>query len=201
MFRKYLDYDAYAGAARRAPADPRQGTRRDYADNVKLGRGGIREVEFIVQVLQIVRGGREPALRMRGTLPAVPRIEARGLLPHGAVADAPRAYEFLRDVEHRLQYRDDQQTQSLPDDRRRAHAASPRRWAAPTSQAFDALLARAPRARDPSSSDRCSATPATRENSARVGGLDRATMRRSSPWDASRAAGYRDPRGLLAGCA
>ncbi len=60
------------GPARHPSPDPRAGRRRDYAPNVKLGPGGIREIEFIVQALQIVRGGREPALRVRGTLPALP---------------------------------------------------------------------------------------------------------------------------------
>ncbi len=81
VFRKYLDYDAYAGLRDVHRQIREQGARRDYAGNVKLGEGGIREVEFVVQALQIVRGGREPALRVRGTLPALAAIEQRGLLP------------------------------------------------------------------------------------------------------------------------
>ena len=70
------------GLARRAPPDPRAGaTRRITRRNIKLGPGGIREIEFIVQALQFVRGGREPALRVRGTLPALAALGARGLLP------------------------------------------------------------------------------------------------------------------------
>src|SRR5439155_138511 len=83
---------------------------------VKLGPGGIREIEFIVQALQIVRGGREPGLRVRGTQAALGAIAARRLLPEAAVATLRNAYVLLRSVEHRLQYRDDRQTQSIPAD-------------------------------------------------------------------------------------
>ena len=114
VFRKYLDYDAYDGLRDVHRQIREQGLRRDYLANVKLGDGGIREIEFIVQALQIVRGGREPELRVRGTLPALVVLGARGLLPQSAVAVLRDAYVFLRRVEHRLQYRDDQQTHQLP---------------------------------------------------------------------------------------
>jgi glutamate-ammonia-ligase adenylyltransferase len=116
VYRKYLDYDAYAGLRDVHRQIREQGARRDYANDVKLGDGGIREIEFVVQVLQIVRGGREPSLRLRGTLPALEAVAARGLLPPFALASLRSAYVFLREVEHRLQYRDDQQTQALPSD-------------------------------------------------------------------------------------
>ena len=115
VFRKYLDFDAYEGLRDIHRQIREQGKRRDYAPNIKLGPGGIREVEFIVQALQLVRGGREPALQVRGTLPALDAIAARGLLPNGATTAVREAYVFLRNVEHRLQYRDDQQTQTLPE--------------------------------------------------------------------------------------
>jgi [glutamine synthetase] adenylyltransferase / [glutamine synthetase]-adenylyl-L-tyrosine phosphorylase len=114
VFRKYLDYDAYDGLRDVHRQIREQGLRRDYLANVKLGDGGIREIEFIVQALQIVRGGREPELRIKGTLPALVVLDARGLLPQSAVAVLRDAYVFLRRVEHRLQYRDDQQTHQLP---------------------------------------------------------------------------------------
>ena len=116
IFRKYLDYDAYAGLRDVHRQIREQGRRRDYADNLKLGPGGIREIEFIVQALQLVRGGREPALRVRGTLPALRLLGARGLLPKAAISELTDAYIFLRNAEHRLQYRDDRQTQDLPRD-------------------------------------------------------------------------------------
>jgi glutamate-ammonia-ligase adenylyltransferase len=116
VFRKYLDFDAYEGLRDIHRQIREQGARRDALANVKLGDGGIREIEFIVQALSIVRGGREPDLRERGTLPALAALGARGLLPPSSVASLRDAYVFLRNVEHRLQYRDDQQTHDLPDD-------------------------------------------------------------------------------------
>lgn len=116
VYRKYLDYDAYAGLRDVHRQIREQGLRKDYAGNVKLGPGGIREIEFIVQALQLVRGGREPGLRERGTLPALAALGARGLLPAAAVAELRAAYTFLRNLEHRLQYRNDAQTQDLPAD-------------------------------------------------------------------------------------
>ena len=117
VFRKYLDFDAYEGLRDIHRQIREQVRRRDFASDVKLGPGGIREIEFIVQALQIVRGGREPALRARGTQAALDAIAARGYLPDGAIATLRDAYVFLRSVEHRLQYRDDRQTQGIPTDR------------------------------------------------------------------------------------
>jgi len=114
VFRKYLDYDAYAGLRDVHHQIREQGRRKDYARNIKLGPGGIREIEFIVQALQLVRGGKEPALRLRGTLSALTALGTRGLLPRPAIAELSAAYVFLRNLEHRLQYRDDQQTHDLP---------------------------------------------------------------------------------------
>ena len=114
VYRKYLDYDAYAGLRDVHRQIREQGRRKDYARNIKLGPGGIREIEFIVQALQLVRGGRESALRERGTLKALAALSTRGLLPAAAVSELTAAYVFLRNLEHRLQYRDDAQTQDLP---------------------------------------------------------------------------------------
>ena len=116
VFRKYLDFDAYDGLRDIHRQISEQGRRQDYRPNIKLGPGGIREIEFVVQALQLVRGGREPALRIRGTLAALAAIEERGLLPAAGIAALRDAYVFLRNVEHRLQYRDDRQTQTLPTD-------------------------------------------------------------------------------------
>ena len=86
VYRKYLDYDAYEGLRDIHRQIREQGARRDYAGNVKLGEGGIREIEFVAQALQIVRGGREPGLRVRGTLSALDALSERGLLPLHAAA-------------------------------------------------------------------------------------------------------------------
>lgn len=116
VYRKYLDFDAYEGLRDIHRQIREQGARRDYEANIKLGPGGIRELEFVVQAIQIVRGGREPGLRVRGTQKALAAIAARDLLPSRAVGALREAYVYLRNLEHRLQYRDDQQTQQLPSD-------------------------------------------------------------------------------------
>jgi glutamate-ammonia-ligase adenylyltransferase len=114
VFRRHLDYGA-AASMRSLHAQIRQEVaRRDMADNIKLGPGGIREIEFIAQLFQLIRGGREAALRTQPTLAVLRILGERGLLPQAAAAELARAYEFLRRLEHRLQYLDDQQTQSLP---------------------------------------------------------------------------------------
>ena len=116
VYRKYLDYDAYDGLRGIHRQIREQERRDDYANDIKLGAGGIREIEFIVQALQIVRAGREPALRIRGTLPALDALSTRRLIaPHAALV-LRDGYQFLRRLEHRLQYRDDRQTQIVPVD-------------------------------------------------------------------------------------
>jgi glutamate-ammonia-ligase adenylyltransferase len=140
VYRKYLDYDAYEGLRDIHRQIREQEKRRDYQPNIKLGPGGIREIEFTVQALQLVRGGREPALRQRGTLPALAALAARGLVPDVAAAALRSAYVFLRNVEHRLQYRDDQQTQTLPGTSAEREALAQAMGFA-TLDAFDAALA------------------------------------------------------------
>jgi glutamate-ammonia-ligase adenylyltransferase len=140
VFRKYLDFDAYDGLRDIHRQIREQGKRSDYEPNIKLGPGGIREIEFTAQALQIVRGGREPDLRVRGTLPALGALAARGLMPDSAVAALRNAYIFLRNLEHRLQYRDDAQTQTLPAARsERAALARSMRFA--DTAAFEVALA------------------------------------------------------------
>ncbi|TFY97879.1 bifunctional [glutamate--ammonia ligase]-adenylyl-L-tyrosine phosphorylase/[glutamate--ammonia-ligase] adenylyltransferase [Ramlibacter rhizophilus] len=119
VFRKYLDYSVFESlrdlhrqirehAARRAAGRPER------ANDVKLSRGGIREIEFTVQLLQVVRGGQFPELRTRPTLDALQRVAAAGLMPAATAEALARAYVFLRRIEHRIQYLDDQQTHVLP---------------------------------------------------------------------------------------
>jgi len=116
VFRKYLDYGTLA-ALRALHAEVRRDVaRRELAEHVKLGPGGIREVEFIVQALQLVRGGRDAELRLRPTLPALEALAAKRLLPAQAARELADAYVFLRNVEHRLQYLDDAQRHDLPAD-------------------------------------------------------------------------------------
>jgi glutamate-ammonia-ligase adenylyltransferase len=116
VYRKYLDFDAYEGLRDVHRQIREQARRASHGDDIKLGPGGIREIEFTVQALELVRGGREPALRLASTVAALAAIGERALMPAGAVDALRDAYAFLRCVEHRLQYRDDRQTQRLPTD-------------------------------------------------------------------------------------
>jgi glutamate-ammonia-ligase adenylyltransferase len=114
VFRKYLDYGAFA-AMRDLHAQIRaEVARRETFDNIKLGPGGIREIEFIAQAFQLIRGGRDPSLQLRPTLGVLALLAQKGLLPPQAVAELSDAYVFLRRLEHRLQYLEDAQTHSLP---------------------------------------------------------------------------------------
>ncbi|GAB1578441.1 bifunctional [glutamate--ammonia ligase]-adenylyl-L-tyrosine phosphorylase/[glutamate--ammonia-ligase] adenylyltransferase [Bordetella petrii] len=123
VYRKYFDFDALASLRalrerirqdwqRRALA--RNGV--DSANNIKLGDGGIREIEFVVQLFQLVRGGRMPALQRRGLLQALHAERAAGLVSADDAQRLEQAYRFLRRVEHALQYREDEQTHLLPGD-------------------------------------------------------------------------------------
>lgn len=119
VFRRYLDYNVFDSLRTlhrriREHAARRSAGRPERANDVKLSRGGIREIEFIVQLLQVVRGGQFPELRTRPTLSALQRVAQAGLMPQATANALARAYEFLRRVEHRIQYLDDQQTHLLP---------------------------------------------------------------------------------------
>jgi glutamate-ammonia-ligase adenylyltransferase len=114
VYRKYLDFGAI-DAMRQLHAQIRaEVARRDRHNNIKLGPGGIREIEFIVQVFQLIRGGRDTRLRERSTQGALQQLVASNYLPAPVAAELEVAYKFLRNLEHRLQYLNDQQTQELP---------------------------------------------------------------------------------------
>jgi len=116
VFRKYLDY-ATLGAMRRLHTEVRREVeRRELAGNVKLGPGGIREVEFVAQALQLIRGGRDAGLTVKPTLQVLSLLSQKNLLPEQAAKDLAEAYVFLRNVEHRLQYLDDAQRHDLPEE-------------------------------------------------------------------------------------
>jgi glutamate-ammonia-ligase adenylyltransferase len=119
VYRRYLDYGVFEGLRTlhqkiRDEANRRAAGRPERANDVKLSRGGIREIEFIVQLLQVVRGGQFPEIRTRPTLKALQRLTAAGMLPAETARRLAEAYVFLRRVEHRIQYLDDQQTHQLP---------------------------------------------------------------------------------------
>jgi glutamate-ammonia-ligase adenylyltransferase len=119
VYRRYLDYGVFEGlrqlhARIREEAQRRAAGRPERSNDVKLSRGGIREIEFIVQLLLVVRGGQFPEIRTRSTLRGLQRLAARGLMKPDTADRLAESYTLLRRVEHRIQYLDDQQTHLLP---------------------------------------------------------------------------------------
>ncbi|HEY8101700.1 MAG TPA: bifunctional [glutamate--ammonia ligase]-adenylyl-L-tyrosine phosphorylase/[glutamate--ammonia-ligase] adenylyltransferase [Burkholderiaceae bacterium] len=119
VYRRYLDFgaiDAMRGMHAQIRAEVvRQETRHpDRSNNVKLGRGGIREIEFLAQVFQMIRGGRDADLRDRSTRTTLRTLAGKQLLSPVIVDQLLEAYTFLRNLEHRLQYLDDAQTHNMP---------------------------------------------------------------------------------------
>ena len=115
IFRKYLDFGAFESMRKLHVQIRQEVQRRDRLNNVKLGPGGIREIEFIAQVFQLIRGGPNPRLRIRPTQKVLHLLVETGHLSAAAATELNAAYIFLRNLEHRLQYLDDQQTQDLPE--------------------------------------------------------------------------------------
>jgi glutamate-ammonia-ligase adenylyltransferase len=125
VYRRYLDFGALGSMREMKRLITEEVARKGLTDNVKLGAGGIREVEFTGQAFQMVRGGRLPDLRGRRITAVLERIGTRELLPAHAVRHLVDAYRFLRTVEHRLQQVEDRQTHTLPsDDAGRARLAA-----------------------------------------------------------------------------
>lgn len=114
VFRRYLDYAAVAQLRDLHGQIRSEGRRRDRVNDIKLGPGGIREIEFLAQVFQLIRGGREPRLQGRSTLTTLAHLTELKLLSLDNMRELSEAYNFLRRLEHRLQYVDDAQTQTLP---------------------------------------------------------------------------------------
>jgi [glutamine synthetase] adenylyltransferase / [glutamine synthetase]-adenylyl-L-tyrosine phosphorylase len=119
VYRRYLDYSVFEGLRVihrkiREEAQRRAAGRPERANDVKLSRGGIREIEFIVQLLQVVRGGQYPEIRTRSTIKALTKLAAAGLMKAQVSQQLAQGYVFLRQLEHRIQYLDDQQTHVLP---------------------------------------------------------------------------------------
>lgn len=141
VYRKYLDYTAFAGLREMKALIDGEVARKDLAANLKLGPGGIREIEFVVQLLQLIRGGREPGLRETGLLPALAACERVGAIPAANAKQLRESYRFLRRIENRVQMLRDEQTHELPDDNvLRARIAVAARF--DDSNALDRELAR-----------------------------------------------------------
>ncbi|WP_439257692.1 bifunctional [glutamate--ammonia ligase]-adenylyl-L-tyrosine phosphorylase/[glutamate--ammonia-ligase] adenylyltransferase [Lonepinella sp. BR2271] len=116
VYRRYIDFSVIQSLRDMKGKIEREVRRRGLVDNIKLGAGGIREVEFIVQVFQLIRGGREISLQQHSLLNLLPELEKLGLLPPEQRHDLTQAYLFLRRAENVLQAINDKQTQLLPTD-------------------------------------------------------------------------------------
>ncbi len=119
VYRRYLDYGVFEGLRQlhrkvREDAQRRAMGRPERGNDVKLSRGGIREIEFTVQLMLVVRGGQFPEIRTRSTLRGLQRLVQQGLMKPATAQALARGYVFLRQLEHRIQYLDDQQTHLLP---------------------------------------------------------------------------------------
>lgn len=116
VFRRYIDFSVIQSLRNMKGMIAREVRRRGLKDNIKLGAGGIREIEFIAQVFQLIRGGRELSLQQRSLLPTLQAVEELALLPAVQVAQLRESYLFLRRLENLLQAIADEQTQTLPAD-------------------------------------------------------------------------------------
>nr|MBO2510601.1 bifunctional [glutamate--ammonia ligase]-adenylyl-L-tyrosine phosphorylase/[glutamate--ammonia-ligase] adenylyltransferase [Gammaproteobacteria bacterium] len=116
VYRRYLDFSAIEALRAMKLLIQQEVRRKGMADNIKLGAGGIREVEFIAQAFQLIHGGRDLSLQQRPLLKVLATLEGQGYLPPAVVAELRDGYRFLRYVEHALQAIADRQTQMLPDD-------------------------------------------------------------------------------------
>jgi glutamate-ammonia-ligase adenylyltransferase len=141
VFRRYLDFGVFASLREMKGLIQREVERRELQDDVKLGPGGIREVEFVVQAFQLLRGGNDPQLQAASLLTVLPRLAGQKRLSDTAVRHLVTAYEYLRRLENRLQMYADEQTHRLPaTDERRARLAAAMRapdWATVERQLAD----------------------------------------------------------------
>jgi glutamate-ammonia-ligase adenylyltransferase len=115
-YRKYVDFSAFESLREMKNLIKQETIRRNLGTNVKLGSGGIREVEFIAQAFQLIRGGQETELQQPNIFKVFDYLKGNGYLPSTAVDELLSAYVFLRDSEHVIQALNDEQSQTLPDD-------------------------------------------------------------------------------------
>jgi glutamate-ammonia-ligase adenylyltransferase len=114
VYRRYLDYNAFESLRDMKQRIAMEVKSKGLQTNIKLGAGGIREIEFFGQIFQLIRGGVEPDLQQRGIRKILDQLVARNYIPRQTGADLAHAYEILRRVENRLQEYQDQQTHDLP---------------------------------------------------------------------------------------
>ena len=115
VYRRYLDFSAIEALRSMKQLIQAEVRRKGTSENIKLGSGGIREVEFIAQAFQLIHGGRDLSLQQRSLLGVLDTLKDQGYLPPGVIAELKEAYAFLRYTEHALQGIGDRQTQMLPD--------------------------------------------------------------------------------------
>ncbi|HHP7233899.1 MAG TPA: bifunctional [glutamate--ammonia ligase]-adenylyl-L-tyrosine phosphorylase/[glutamate--ammonia-ligase] adenylyltransferase [Desulfobacterales bacterium] len=116
VYRRYLDFGAFESLREMKRKIELEVRRKGLQDDIKIGRGGIREIEFFGQVFQLIRGGVSPVLQQQGIETVLPEIAREKLVPEAVCGELQDAYRFLRRLEHRLQEYDDQQTHRLPSD-------------------------------------------------------------------------------------
>ncbi|WAJ38156.1 bifunctional [glutamate--ammonia ligase]-adenylyl-L-tyrosine phosphorylase/[glutamate--ammonia-ligase] adenylyltransferase [Pseudomonas sp. GOM7] len=116
VYRRYLDFSAIEALRAMKLLIQQEVRRKGMSENIKLGAGGIREIEFIAQAFQLIHGGRDLSLQQRPLLKVLATLEGQGYLPPAVVAEMREGYEFLRYTEHALQGIGDRQTQMLPAD-------------------------------------------------------------------------------------
>ncbi|WP_296207730.1 bifunctional [glutamate--ammonia ligase]-adenylyl-L-tyrosine phosphorylase/[glutamate--ammonia-ligase] adenylyltransferase [Psychrobacter sp. UBA3480] len=121
VFRYYVDYSAFSALREMKSLIQNQVAQREDLDNIKLGAGGIRDIEFIVQAFQLIYGGRHPQLQIKSCLQAMQVLCELGYLEHSTYEQLQAAYRFLRRLEHAIQAINDQQTQRLPHDEQWQH--------------------------------------------------------------------------------
>ncbi|MBK5538642.1 bifunctional [glutamate--ammonia ligase]-adenylyl-L-tyrosine phosphorylase/[glutamate--ammonia-ligase] adenylyltransferase [Pseudomonas sp. TH05] len=115
VYRRYLDFSAIEALRTMKQLIQQEVRRKGMAENIKLGSGGIREVEFIAQAFQLIHGGRDLSLQQRPLLKVLSTLEGQGYLPPAVIGELREGYEFLRYTEHAIQAIADRQTQMLPD--------------------------------------------------------------------------------------
>ena len=118
IYRRYLDFSAIESLRNMKALIQQEVRRRGLVNNIKLGQGGIREAEFIVQSLQLIRGGREPSLQVHSLLQAISQLTQLKVIVEKEAQQLQNSYLWLRKVEHCLQQFNDKQTQLLPDEPR-----------------------------------------------------------------------------------
>jgi glutamate-ammonia-ligase adenylyltransferase len=216
VYRRYLDYGLLESLRDLHGRIQAEAGRRGRTEDIKVGAGGIRECEFAVQLFQLVRGGRDTGLQLASTRGALAAIGERGLMPLARVAALGAAYDFLRRLEHRIQYYEDQQTQALPTGEPQrallAEAMGYADWAAlaaaldvhraAVTEAFGALFERRPAAAAASLVARLNDPQSTPDDAAFEEDLRAAGLPDAAPGAARLGAYVRSRRyqGLAAGC-